>query len=206
MNCIDLIDSIARRQLEVIKSQASLQEILTPNYGWENHRYKNHLFRQAHVEIFKQDKFGVVHCCVFPNYTDPSPIYGFDVISSEHKITGVFLDLSPVVTPVLPFLDLEVTKERNRPEWGDIFSEHWLAARPSYDELAVIGDAAVDLLVRYLNTLGNKGPIDKIISAQNHYCNQQQKNPHTRRALQNLIGSEKTEEFMTQILFPCVDS
>lgn len=205
MNCLDLIDKIAQQQLEIIKSNPRSVFIPTEDYGWENHRYTSNLFRLAHVEIFKQPKFGVVHCCVFPHESDPSPIYGFDVIAGESKITGVFLDLSPTEDKVEQFCNIQLGKERIKPEWGDIFSEHWLACRPDFTEMENIGNIAIKLLKKYLTELGKKGNQDKIVQAQNYYCSQQQKNPHTRKALRNIIGDHKTEEFMTKILFPKIE-
>jgi phycocyanobilin:ferredoxin oxidoreductase len=204
MNCLELIDSIARRQLALIQAQPAISLIATPDYGWENHRYSSPKFRQAHVEIFRQEKFGVVHCCIFPHADDPAPIYGFDIIAGESKITGVFMDLSPTENPTQQFCDIELGKDRQRPEWGDIFSPHWIACRPSPAEAEVIGNTAVSLLEKYFTMLGAKGNRETITRAQNYYCSQQQKNEHTRKALINLIGLEKTNEFMTEILFPCI--
>jgi phycocyanobilin:ferredoxin oxidoreductase len=158
----------------------------------------------AHVELFMQPKFTVVHCCVFPHISDPAPIYGFDVIAGESKITGVFLDLSPTVLPSKPFTNLQVGQSRERPAWGDIFSEHWLACRPTPQDMDLIGDEAVRVLEDYLGTLGRVDLITPIVTGQNRYCQNQQQNEHTRRALVNIIGAEKTQEFLTQVLFPCV--
>lgn len=206
MNCLDAIISIAQRQLKIITSQPEVTALYTPDFGWENHRFASPMFRLAHVEIFRQPSFGVIHCCVFPHASDPAPIYGFDVIASQTKVTGVFMDLSPTVSTVEPFLKIQLGKERIRPEWGDIFSPHWLACRPTSEELDIIGNEAVRLLTDYFLLLGEQGPTDKIIAAQNHYCKQQQKNEHTRKALTNLIGADRTEEFMTEILFPCIEN
>jgi hypothetical protein len=205
MNCIDLIENIAFSQLNIIKSQEEINPLYTPDYGWENYRFESPKFRLAHIEIFKQEKFGVVHCCIFPHATDPAPIFGFDVIAGVNKVTGLFLDLSPTVMPVEPFINITANSERIRPEWGDIFSEHWLACRPSSEELIQIGDESLKIMEKYLKSLGNKSDPLPIIQAQNYYCSQQQSNPHTRKALVNLIGIEKTEEFMTKILFPKID-
>jgi phycocyanobilin:ferredoxin oxidoreductase len=203
MNCLDLIESIADRLHEIIKSEEDVTAIPTRNYGWINHRYTGPKFRIAHIEIFNQEKFGVVHCCIFPHHDDPAPIFGFDVIAGETKITGVFMDLSPTVIDPIPFTNIDVRRIRDRPEWGDIFSPYWLACRPTFDEMIKIGNEVKTVLSHYLsNSLGNKGDVASITSAQNHYCEQQQKNVHTRRALENLLGIKGTEEFMTEILFP----
>ena len=204
MNHIDLIISIAERLNNLIKQQHQVYYMSTEDFGWTNYRYRSPKFRLAHIEIFNQDKFCVVHCCVFPHKNDPAPIYGFDVIAGENKITGVFLDLSPVALPSEPFTDIVVERERERPEWGDIFSPHWLACRPSYEEMTKIGDEAIRVLTVYLSDLGDVGVQRDIITAQNHYCRQQQRNPHTKRALVNLLGEERADYFMQTILFPTI--
>lgn len=204
MSCIQQVEQIGRKLLAVIANSPFAQPLHTPDYGWENHRFHSTRFRMAHVELFLQPKFAVVHCCVFPHVSNPAPIYGFDVIAGENKITGLFLDLSPTVRPTEPFTKLKVGQTRERPVWGDIFSEHWLACRPSPEEMDHIGLEAVRVLEAYLHTLGGVGLITEIVPLQNRYCANQQQNEHTRRALVNLIGEEKTQEFITQVLFPCV--
>lgn len=203
MSCLQLVDSIARRLHDIIVQQPNIISIQTEDYGWENYRYSGPLFRLAHVEIFNQNNFLVLHCCVFPHTTDPSPIFGFDVITGENKITGVFLDLSPTLLPSKPFITMDVERLRDRPEWGDIFSQYWLACRPTEQEMVMIGYKAGEVLTNYLETLGATGDVLAITNRQNHYCTQQQKNPHTKRALVNLLGEERADHFMKEILFPC---
>lgn len=204
MNCIDTVDSIARRLLHVIQNQHDAYAIDTHDYGWENYRYRSPKFRLGHVQIFKQQKFAAIHCCVFPHYNDPAPIYGFDVVAGENKITGVFMDLSPIVAPTKPFTEINIGRIRDRPEWGDIFSPHWLACRPSMEEMHEIGNEAVRVLTCYLSTLGDIADRDAVITGQNHYCMQQQRNQHTRRALSNILGETGADDYMSKILFPTI--
>lgn len=204
MNCIDLVVGIANRLNEKIRQQHQVYALQTEDFGWINYRYRSPKFRLAHIQIFNQDKFCVVHCCVFPHSIDPAPIYGFDVVAGESKITGVFLDLSPITKPSKPFTAIKVERERERPEWGDIFSPHWIACRPSYDEMQAIGEEAIKVLTVYLSDLGDVGVQRDIITAQNHYCRQQQRNPHTKRALVNLLGEERADYFIKTILFPTI--
>jgi phycocyanobilin:ferredoxin oxidoreductase len=204
MNAIEIVDNIARKLIQVLELQPEVEFIPTKDYGWKNYRWCSTNFRLAHIEIFKQEKFCVIHCCVFPHTTDPAPVYGFDVIAGENKITGVFLDLSPTILPPTPFTNLDTEVERNRPEWGDIFSPFWLACRPNLAEMELIGNEAVVVLKDYLQTLGKVDNQKIIVEKQNYYCKQQQKNPHTRKALINLLGEEGADEFMTQVLFPVI--
>jgi phycocyanobilin:ferredoxin oxidoreductase len=196
---IELADKFDQRFQQV----TNVIEVPTEDYGWVNHRYTSPLFRLAHVEKFVQERFAVVHVCVFPHINDPSPIYGFDVIAGENKATGLFFDLSPTVRPTEPFANLAVERARERPEWGDIFSEHWVACRPSRAEFDVIALEALRVLDQYLLTLHKEhARVEDVAAAQNHYCQQQKRNIHTRSALIKIIGEERTQEFMDSVLFP----
>ena len=205
MNCITYLDDVARDFCDIIKHSPGATYVDTKDYGWENHRWTSPQFRMAHVEIFNQDRFMVVHCCVFPHVTDPAPIFGFDAIAGESKVTGLFFDLSPTVSKTAPFCNIQGLVNRDRPEWGNIFSDHWVACRPTPDQLEEIGTDAIRVLVEYLTTLRtDSGNTADIEAAQDRYCLQQRQNEHTRRALINLIGSDLTEEFMTTVLFPTI--
>ena len=204
-NCINLIDSIARNILNIFQDQDGVKEIPVKDYGWENYKYASSKFRTAHVQIFRQPKFIVLHSCVYPHKNDDSPIFGFDAIAGENKITGVFFDLSPTVkNGSYQFTNLEIEKSRDRPSWGDIFSDYWLACRPTFEEMEIIGIEVDKVLTTYLTTLGPKQNINEqeIINGQNYYCEQQKKNPHTRKSLENILGVDGAEEYMSTILFP----
>ena len=203
MNCITYLDELAQRFCETIAAQPGAAPVETKDYGWANHRWTSVRFRMAHVEIFNRDRFMVVHCCVFPHYSDSSPIYGFDAIAGESKVTGLFWDLSPTVRNSEPFNNIAGLVNRERPERGDIFSEHWVACRPSPEQLTEIGDAAVSCLANYLPSLGQLRHVrEPIIAAQDRYCLQQRKNEHTLRAIRNLLGDALADEFVTTVLFP----
>lgn len=204
---IDLLDKTARQLDSIIRKEPNVQPIPTPEYGWENHRYISEKFRLAHVEIFNQDRFMVVHTCVFPHAHDPAPIFGFDVIAGENKVTGVFLDLSPTVSEPEPFHNLIFKQQRQRPQWGDIFSQNWIACRPDHEEMLLIVDEAQRLLAHYLeNVVGKQtGDPDAVRQGQNNYCHHQRQNEHTFKALKNLIGEEQARKFMDEILFPTID-
>ena len=205
MNFINYLDEVARDFCKIIAAQPNSETVPTKDYGWENHRWTSPQFCMAHVEIFNQDRFMVVHCCVFPHVTDPAPIFGFDVIAGESKVTGLFWDLSPTVLPSQPFTALPIERPRQRPEWGDIFGENWIACRPTGEEMIAIAEDAKSVLADYLSKLSpNTHQPDAIIAAQNRYCIQQRKNEHTVKAIKNLLGDEIAAEFMTTVLFPTV--
>lgn len=200
---IELLDKAARQLNHIIRAEPDLEVIPTEDYGWENFRYRSPKFRLAHVEIFNQERFMVVHTCVFPHPWDPSPIFGFDVIASEHKITGVFLDLSPTAEDPGKFHELTFAKPRERPQWGDIFSKNWIACRPNKNEMMKIIGESQKILRTYLGHVGREhGDETTIRAGQNRYCLQQRKNEHTYRALKNLVGDVRARQFMDDVLFP----
>ena len=62
-----------------------------PNSGWINLVFANKSVRRAHIDVVDaRDTKGLwmMHVCVFPILTNPSPIYGFDVIAGKNKMTG----------------------------------------------------------------------------------------------------------------------
>lgn len=205
-NFIELLEKTARRLKATIEATPGSEAVPTDDYGWENHRWKSNIFRLAHLELFNQDRFMVVHLCVFPHANDPAPIFGFDVIAGENKVTGVFLDLSPTVRDPGRFHNLEFKKDRERPEWGDIFSQNWIACRPNEEEMISIAEEAHKLLKRYLTEIVGKEKANTVDVrlGQNRYCEQQRKNEHTYKALKNLIGEQGARQFMDEILFPII--
>jgi len=207
-NYITLLDQTARQLKAIIESTADVETVPTDDYGWENHRWRSPHFRMAHLEIFNQDRFMVVHLCVFPHAYDPRPIFGFDVIAGESKVTGVFMDLSPTIDNTEPFTSLNFGKMRERPEWGDIFSQHWIACRPNAEEMITIAEEVQRVLRTYLDDLSLSKryhpKYEEVINAQNHYCLQQRKNEHTVKAIKNLLGEQRATEFVTQVLFPTI--
>lgn len=202
-NFITALEQLADQFNKQVQSVPGAVPIDTKNYGWDNYRYSSPVYRMAHVEKFVQRNFAVVHTCVFPHVTDPSPIFGFDIIAGENKATGLFFDLSPTVEPSVSFSKLALQTQRERPVWGDIFSEHWVACRPSFEEFQLIAQEATQVLDQYLGSLGHKtvNP-DHVIVAQNRYCQQQKQNEHTFAALRRLLGHDGAQEFMNSVLFP----
>lgn len=208
-NFVDLVNHTADQFEKIICEQAqNLQEIETPDFGWSNKRWFSQQFRLAHVERFQQPKFSVLHTVIFPHVTDPSAIFGFDIIASDTKATGLFFDLSPTLLPSEPLTDLVFSEPRDRPEWGSIFGEHWIACRPTFEEFVVISDLACRTLEKYLVGLSHQSThrVHEVIQAQNRYSLQQRQNEHTTRVIKKLLGPDQGEYFINHILFPTVET
>lgn len=205
-NFIDLIQSTADTFEALISSCPHVQEIETEDFGWSNRRFISSQFRLAHVERFEQPKFSVLHTVIFPHIMDPSPIFGFDIIASDTKATGLFFDLSPTILPGQEFSPRNYSEPRERPEWGSIFSEYWVACRPSFDEAQEISLNACRTLTVYLNSLMRETTpqLGEVVRAQNNYSLQQRQNEHTTRVILKILGADRGKHFIENILFPVI--
>lgn len=207
-NFIHLINQTADQFENIIESYSTnLQQIPTEDFGWTNHRWSSKQFRLAHVERFEQPKFSVLHTVIFPHVTDPRPIFGFDIIASDTKATGLFFDFSPTIEDWGPISTQEFSELRERPVWGEIFSKNWIACRPTLAEAQDICALACEKLIDYLQKLSqttSSSRMYEIIEAQNKYSLCQRQNEHTTRVIRKILGEQQGTYFIEQILFPTV--
>ncbi|HEX2943077.1 MAG TPA: hypothetical protein VHO91_18645 [Rhodopila sp.] len=198
-------------------SQLPLPEADTPPGGivWENTLLRSPTFRRAHVEVMLvANRVGVLHVCVFPNWDDPTPIFGFDMIAGPSRVSGIFLDLSPVLPGVLcPSLRDAVGSaaldsfavRRALPEWANIFSGDMLAVRPINDDeikhALTLAEWVLDGILSVLSATTGR-LVEAIVAGQNRYCAAQRQNEHTVRMLGSFIGPAAARRFVDQVLFP----
>lgn len=191
-----------------------------PDKGWINLVWCNESIRRAHIDVVdaRQSKgLWMMHVCIFPQLTNNSPIYGFDVIAGKHKMTGAFHDFSPTTDInhplILKFFDsvkhFKPSKSRNLPEWAtNIFTNNMLAASnvKSEQEACDIINIAVTnlkLYVREIKSYNYTSDSDSVIKKQNYYCENQKKNPHTARVMKSLgLDDEMVDIFCNNMLFP----
>ena len=192
------------------------------DYGWVNRTWKNKNIRRAHVDVVDvrhTKKLWMMHVCLFPELTNGGPIYGFDIIAGEKKVTGAFHDFSPLLKKEHPltrwFLEetkwFKPSKERELPDWAKaIFSGGMIAAGNVTEEkeLNQICTLAVSNLNSYIDKIGDfngDSDRDEVIKAQNYYCEHQQKNPHTPRVMQSLgLPENDIKVFCSDNLFPII--
>lgn len=186
--------------------------------GWVNRVWTSDRYRRAHVDVVDaRDTKGLwmMHCCIFPHVTDPSPIYGFDVIAGKNKITGCFHDYSKAGDPDHPMMQwfadyvsqLEWRRVRELPEWAtNIFSPSMVAAGnvQNEEELDQIIAMAKDTVEHYLSTVGETlGQAENTTAAQNYYAQNQKQNPHTPRVMVSLgLSEDDVQHFIQDCLFP----
>ena len=190
--------------------------------GWTNRTWSNMSIRRAHVDVVdaRETKgLWMAHICLFPMKKNGGPIYGFDIIAGKNKITGAFHDFSPLLKKEHPltrwFIEenkwFKPSKVRELPDWAKaIFSEGMIAAGNVREEkeLEQICTLALSNLNSYIDKIGHFNSDSKeedVIRAQNFYCENQQKNPHTPKTMQSLgLPEEDIKLFCADNLFPTI--
>lgn len=185
--------------------------------GWSNITWESQSYRKAHVNIIDaMDSRGLwmMHCCIYPHYNNPAPIFGFDVFAGKNKITGCFHDFSPVVDNhqlSIWFSDesakLDWNKKRELPDWGKrIFSDSIIAAGnvQSDEELNQISETITSTLNTYLSSLEDtNNTSDDISNKHKYYVENQRLNPHNPKVLMMLgLSEEEAVEYINNCLFP----
>jgi len=217
----DKLKQHATEMEDIISKRAFLLDS-GDQYSWTNKVYQSTWARRAHMDIIDaidSKKLYMMHICVFPHINDTAPLYGFDIIAGTNKVTGAFLDFSPIGDVDHPlckyFADLvaptEWSKPRELPEWArNIFSKQMVAAgNINTDfELDVILNLSKQSLIYYLDNIKAHRPAITNVeynftAQQNYYCQQQKCNPHTPRVLKGLgFSEEMAHDFIHKELFP----
>ena len=192
------------------------------NPNWTNRTWKNKSIRRAHVDVVdaRESKgLWMAHICLFPNTTNGGPIYGFDIIAGKSKVTGAFHDFSPLLKKEHALTKYFIeenkwftpSKVRELPDWAkNIFSPGMIAAGNVREEkeLEQICTMAVSNLNAYIDKIGHydtDSSKEDVIRAQNFYCENQQKNPHTPKTMQSLgLPEEDIKLFCADNLFPTI--
>jgi phycocyanobilin:ferredoxin oxidoreductase len=186
--------------------------------GWVNKVWTSSAYRRAHIDVVdaRETKgLWMMHCCIFPHVHNPAPIFGFDVVAGKNKITGCFHDFSPAGDSEHPMIDwfaeearrLEWNKTRKLPDWAErIFTGSMVAAGNVSDEaeLEQILAMARKNLTHYLATVKEtERTHPNTTDAQNYYCENQKKNPHTPKVMVSLgLSEEDVQVFIQDCLFP----
>lgn len=219
IDCQDKIIKIFDEQAIEI-DEDGLDYFNRPDGGWINRVWSNDSIRRAHIDIVdarESKRLWMMHVCIFPQLHNPAPIYGFDIIAGENKITGAFHDFSPSADPEHDMIKdyyksvehFVPNKQRELPEWAkNIFTKKMLAAGNvrTENEVTEIIRIAIDNMYTYFEQVGlydKKGDPISIAKCQDYYCHNQQQNPHTANVMKSLGLPEKdVDRFCTDMLFP----
>lgn len=187
-------------------------------FGWHSNLHSSDRVRRAHAHIIdarESHKLWIMHCCIFPHFDDPSPIFGFDIICGPSRISGAFLDYSKTTDAGHDMMrwfdarvnDLQWKKQRQLPDWANaIFSKSMVAAGAITDdqEIDQLINTGIDCLAYYLNNVGqDRSAVCNSKNSQNFYCKNQKMNPHTPRTLL-MLGLQELEvkEIFEDLMFP----
>ena len=192
------------------------------NDKWTNRTWCSQGIRRAHVDVVdvREEKgLWMQHVCIFPAFGNGGPIFGWDIIAGQKKVTGAFHDFSPLLKKDHPMvnafgdlvLGYQPSKPRELPDWAlKIFSPHMIAAGNirEEDELNSICNLVENNLAFYLDRIidfHEDSKESEVREAQNYYCEHQQKNPHTPRVMQSLgLPEEDIKLFCSDNLFPII--
>jgi phycocyanobilin:ferredoxin oxidoreductase len=204
-----VLDNIANSVQEIIVNKGEGTQIEIENFGWTNLIYESKHFRFAHIERYSDKNLEVLHITTFPNKTNPSPIFGFDIITTDKKPLAAFLDYSPVVNNVTYKPNKTFETLYNLPDWAKrIFSNDAIAIVPTEKDVSILYEVVKDAYTKYIDLcMENQSTIDSevIKDGQNYYCEQQQKNERTFNVLKAKLGEDRARYFMNTILFPKID-
>ena len=192
------------------------------NPNWTNRTWKNKSIRRAHVDVVdaRESKgLWMAHICLFPNTTNGGPIYGFDIIARKSKVTGAFHDFSPLLKKEHALTKYFIeenkwftpSKVRELPDWAkNIFSPGMIAAgnvreEKELEQICTMGLSNLNAYIDKIGDYDNDSTKEDVIKAQNYYCINQQKNPHTPKTMQSLgLPEEDIKLFCADNLFPTI--
>lgn len=189
--------------------------------GWVNRVWTSNAYRRAHIDVVdarETKKLWMMHVCIFPHLSSDGPVFGFDVIAGQKKITGCFFDFSPTIDKDHKMINwfgntmakYGYNKTRTLPEWAQqIFSPHMVAAGNVSEEsememiTKMIHEGAEYYLDYIERTNDSMDGLFEGIKAQNRYAYYQKQNPHTPRTMTSLgLGEDDVRLFIDKCLFP----
>ena len=189
--------------------------------GWVNRVWTSNAYRRAHVDVVdarETKKLWMMHVCIFPHLSSDGPVFGFDVIAGQKKITGCFFDFSPTIDKDHKMINwfgntmskYGYNKTRTLPEWAQqIFSPYMVAAGNVSEEsememiTKMIHEGAEYYLDYIERTNDSMDGLFEGIKAQNRYAYYQKQNPHTPRTMTSLgLGEDDVRLFIDKCLFP----
>jgi phycocyanobilin:ferredoxin oxidoreductase len=109
------------------------------------------------------------------------------------------------------YFDNNYEKKYLLPDWAkEIFSTSALAIIPNDDEMDKLVFNVIESFEDYMEELSTAWHepelVEYIVSGQNRYCDNQQKNERTFNVLKAKLGEDRARHFMTEILFPNIKS
>lgn len=185
---------------------------------WNDTFWNSKEVYKCHLKTIKPENgkgLWLMHVNIFPQVGIELPILGFDIVAGPKKITGSFMDYSPLHGHDHPYHDhmkesvasLEWNKARELPPWAkEIFSENMIAVGNinSEVELDQFIDVTSKLVDHYLtNLVENAFKANRdTLPILNKYCTNQKMNPHLHRSILAMgISEEDKDLYVDNVLF-----
>lgn len=144
------------------------------------------------IDMRKEKKMWMMHVACFAKDTHAHPIYGFDVICGQNKITGCFHDMSPTLPSPLDkdFAQSakRYTPERTRPlpPWAqEIFSPSMVVQGPTSNQkdAQMLSTMGKENLFHWFNTLTPQTPNPDYHTKLAKYCDNQLQNTNSKNVM-----------------------
>ena len=221
-----LLNQLRQLDLDIRKE---FDSYLTPFYnrkhihhfeGWADYFWSSDKIRKCHLKTIEPSKnttnLWLMHINIFPQVNVDLPILGLDIVSSPTKISGSFIDFSPVLGNDHPYIeqfremtkDLVWKKERELPDWAkEIFSPYIVAAGSVRNgaESDQLQEIALKVIRLYLNGLNDPLLIREDFNTteiQNKYCRNQKTNKQLHNAILAMgISEEDKNQYIENVLF-----
>ena len=188
--------------------------------GWTDTFWHSDEVYKCHLKTIKPENgkgLWLMHVNVFPEIDVELPILGFDIVAGPKKITGSFMDFSPLKGYDHPYnthmsdvvANLKWNKPRELPEWAkEIFSKDMIAVGNinTEEELDQFIDVTQRLVDFYLENLEENAFVSasgrSTLPLLNKYCSNQKLNPHLHRSILAMgISEEDKDRYVNDVLF-----
>ena len=186
--------------------------------GWTDTFWESETVGKCHLKTIQPKdakSLWLMHINIFPKEGIELPILGFDIVAGPKKITGSFMDFSPLHGYEHPYneymkqaiLGLEWIKPRELPDWAkEIFSSDMIAVGNIREghELDQFISVTSQLVTYYLKNMENCAYVSNrdTLPILNKYCSNQKLNPHLHRSILAMgISEEDKESYVNNVLF-----
>lgn len=183
---------------------------------WVDKFWKSQNIRKCHFNLIDyrhNQKMMLMHINIFPLID--APIFGVDMVVGQNKITGAFIDYSPVNKNhgFLSYFenntkDLIWKRKRDLPDWAtDIFSNNMIMAGNVHEtnELDQLFDVLLRLCRYYTENMHfqtSEYDKNKVKQKHNYYCHNQKLNPHLFKSLSNMgLNESQVRDYVNEVLF-----
>jgi len=192
------------------------------NFSLQNLFFTSRTHRKIHMELARGERgFEVLHVMMYPRVEFNLPLYAVDMVGFGGRVTLCIADLSPgregpldqlsenVMRQVAAKGLLDELPERKTPDWGKpIFSDYCgLVSPEAPEDVDKICAFALEILKAHMDSIQDLQPVvleeemRKNAEGQGRFCYYQLQNDKTRRLLENCMGQEWTDGYMSEVLF-----